>query len=61
MPGELVSVQKAAEMLSVAPGTVRRWISDGKLKAYRIGGTTLRIDPNELMKMLEPTKAGESE
>lgn len=43
-----ISVDDAATYLGVGVRTVRRWIADGKLPAYRVGGYLLRVDLNEL-------------
>lgn len=37
-------VATAAEFHGVDPRTIRRWCADGKLTAYRTGGTLLRLD-----------------
>ena len=33
----LISTTKAAERLNVAPGTIRKFIADGKLQGYQVG------------------------
>ncbi len=38
---QCVSTEKAAELLSVEPGTVRDWIATGKLPASKPGNTYL--------------------
>ena len=43
----LLTVEQIAERLSVSTRTVRRWISDGELVAYRLG-RAVRIDEPDL-------------
>lgn len=50
----LVSIAKAADYADVHPMTMRRWISAGRIKAYRLGPRSLRVDLNELDAMLRP-------
>jgi excisionase family DNA binding protein len=50
---ELLTVRQVAEMLRVAPKTVRRWISEGQLPASRATETAnLRIARREVEKRL---------
>lgn len=44
---EFCTVKQAAIMLKVHPLTIRRYIKENKLKAYRIGGN-IRIAVNDL-------------
>lgn len=41
---ELGSVKEAAERYGCSPDTVRRWVAQGMLDAYRLGPRLLRID-----------------
>lgn len=51
--GKLVlDVRQAAHVLSISPWTVRRYITDGKLKPVRIGRRVL-IEPSELQRLVE--------
>lgn len=47
-----VSPRYAADLANVHVSTVRRWIKDGHLKAWRAGPRLLRIDRDELMAFL---------
>ena len=40
----LVSVEETAERYGISPQNVRRMISDGRLRAYRVGKKLIRID-----------------
>ena len=55
MQNELFSVKEAAEFLGVSESTIRRYISDGRLLAYRLGnGRLIRIKRQDLEKLLSP-------
>ena len=59
MQKELFSVQEAAEFLGVSESTIRRYVSDGRLLAYRLGDERLiRIKRQDLDKLLSPINAG---
>jgi excisionase family DNA binding protein len=59
---ELFSVQEAAEFLGVSASTVRRYISDGRLLAYRLGNERLiRIKQQDLYELLSPINNSNSE
>ena len=45
------TIRAVAEMLDVSPRTVRRWIDDGDLVAYRRGGV-VRIEEKDLRAFL---------
>src|SRR5665647_2249084 len=46
------SVGDAAARLGVSTKTVRRWIASGQLAGYRVGPRLLRVDPDDLDRML---------
>jgi excisionase family DNA binding protein len=49
------SVQQAAAWLGVDPKTVRRYISQGRLKGGRIGGVKLiRVERESLLALVKP-------
>jgi excisionase family DNA binding protein len=58
MSGRYVSLQEAAEMLSVSAKTVRRFIARGGLPAYTLGksragsGRPIRIREDDLVALL---------
>ena len=45
------SINEVAKRFDVSPKSVRRWISKGKLKAHKIGGS-VRIPQEELVKFI---------
>jgi excisionase family DNA binding protein len=50
----LQSITSAADYLNVSTRTVRRLIASGALTGYRVGNRIVRIDPDELDKVLRP-------
>jgi len=53
------TVPEAAEMLSVSPSTIWRWIKSGKLPAYRVGERSIRIKRVDLEGMISPVSTSE--
>ena len=50
-----MSPAEAADYLGISPRTLRNYISEGKLPAYRLGGKrTMRIDRADLDALLRP-------
>jgi excisionase family DNA binding protein len=43
-----ITIEAAAIQCSVAQRSVRRWIADGQLPAYRLGPRLVRIDTDDL-------------
>ncbi|WP_082633487.1 helix-turn-helix domain-containing protein [Candidatus Nitrospira inopinata] len=39
----LLRVQEAARLLNVSKWTIYRWIDEGRLRATKIGGSSLRV------------------
>ncbi|MCP9451563.1 MAG: helix-turn-helix domain-containing protein [Nitrospira sp.] len=39
----LLRVQEAARLLNVSKWTIYRWIEEGRLRATKIGGSSLRV------------------
>lgn len=50
----LDSIQNAAAEAGVHPGTIRRWISQGRITGYRMGPRLIRVDLDEITGMLTP-------
>jgi excisionase family DNA binding protein len=48
------SIPAAAEYLGVAPKTIRRWISEGRITGYRAGPRIILVDRNEVDALLTP-------
>ena len=58
----MLTPAQAGELAQVTHWTIRRWISNGSLKAYRVPGSrTIRIRQSDLEKALKPiTSAAEN-
>lgn len=48
----LLDCEKAAELLGISPWTVRKWLSENKLRAVRLGRRVL-IEPAEIERIIE--------
>ncbi len=57
---DYVTVAEAATLLRVAPSTVRRWIRDGDVPAYRIGRRRVALKRDELSNLIRPARPEEA-
>lgn len=48
-----LSIAQVAEFTGTSEPTVRRWISEGKLRAYRYSARVIRIDESDVLGMRE--------
>jgi excisionase family DNA binding protein len=55
---EYVTVDEAAKLLKVASSTIRRWIREGNLSAYRIGKRRVAIRRADLATLITPVQLG---
>lgn len=56
---ELLTLKEVADILRVDPRTVERWLKNGALKGYKLGGgrtAPWRIEKEEMRKFLEKNK-----
>ena len=51
--GKLITLDDAAERLAISKRGVRRLVSSGKLKAYRINARVIRVDSADLASVLQ--------
>jgi excisionase family DNA binding protein len=51
---ELIGLQEAADRCGVSYRTVRRWISDGRINAVRVGPKLLKISVSDLDRIVQP-------
>lgn len=56
-PTHFVTVPDGAARHGVHPQTIRRWIAEGRLTAYRLGPRLIRLDVRELDSLLRPDAA----
>lgn len=52
------TIRETARILGVNAATVWRWISAGRLRAYRVGGRKIRIRVEDLRMVVRPAGAG---
>jgi len=50
----MVDLKQAADALDVSLNTVRNWVKDGTLKAYRLGPRLLRVRVTDLNALVSP-------
>ncbi|MGY4712893.1 helix-turn-helix domain-containing protein [Mycolicibacterium sp. CBM1] len=48
------SIKAAAAEFGLSEKTIRRWIADGRLRAYRIGPKMIRVDRESLLNLARP-------
>lgn len=53
-PGRLVTTRHAAEVCGVHVNTIRKWIAEGRLRAYRVGPQQMRVDRDDLAALIVP-------
>jgi excisionase family DNA binding protein len=53
-PRTWITIEQAAEQLGVSKRTIRRYISDGFLPAYRVADHYIRIAQDDLDQMMVP-------
>jgi excisionase family DNA binding protein len=49
-----VTVAQAAQQLAVHPSTIRRWIDQGRLPAFRVGQKRIGLRLSDLARMVRP-------
>jgi len=61
-PRRYLTLSDAAEWLSLDEKTLRRWVSQGRLTAYRVGPKLIRLDADEIENMVRvvPTSGATS-
>lgn len=53
--GEILTVQEVADYLKVKAATVRRWIREGQLQAYKFGNTW-RVSGEQLQEFMDKNR-----
>ena len=55
---DLLTVEQAADYLQLSTSSIRSYIREGRLKAFRIAGLRKVLIPRtELLRLLEPSRA----
>lgn len=54
----LARIPLAAEYLDVSERTIQRWIADGRISGYRVGGKLVRVDLDQLDELVRPIQTG---
>jgi excisionase family DNA binding protein len=54
MTTRMLSIDDVCEQLGLSKSSVRRLISEGHLRAYRVGQGAIRIKPADVEKALRP-------
>lgn len=49
---DIVSLEQAADRLGVHIATLRKWVREGKVPAYRVGGRFVRVSWPELLQAI---------
>ncbi len=52
------TIQQAAEYLNVNPKSIRRYISQGRLTAVRVGPRLIRVERDSLIALAQPKYRG---
>lgn len=60
-PHRFVSIGTAADYIEVAPRTIQRYLKQGRLTRYRVNKRVVRVDLNELDRLLESDALGQDE
>ncbi|MFY2790522.1 excisionase family DNA-binding protein [Rhodococcus sp. MALMAid1271] len=54
----LARISAAAEQLDVSERTIQRWIAEGRITGYRVGGKLLRVDLEQIDALARPIQTG---
>lgn len=50
----LMGMEAAARFLDISPRTLRRWVREGRIRAYRVGPRLVRFSPADLKQLVQP-------
>ena len=59
LPEKTIPLEDAANACGVTILTMRRWITEGRLRAYRLGPRLIRVNTDDINAMFEPLGPGE--
>lgn len=55
-----MTLEEAANRYGITATSVRRWISNGRVRAYRFGPRLIRVEVSDLEAMFTPIGPGEA-
>lgn len=58
---DYLTVTEAAALLRMAPSTIRRWIREGELPAYRLGRRRVALRRTDLSLLISPVRTDEAQ
>ncbi|MBF6467037.1 helix-turn-helix domain-containing protein [Nocardia beijingensis] len=58
LPQKLITLREAAAQLTLSVRTLERLISAGDLQAYKVGARSVRVDPDDLARLVRPLNRG---
>lgn len=47
-PNALLSYKEAADLLGIHPGTLRKWVSEGRIGYVKVGPRRVKFRPHQL-------------
>lgn len=53
-PDEIYTTKEAKDFLKVSTSTMKRWLKNGIIKAYKVGGGRYRIFGREILRLFSP-------
>lgn len=59
MPERTIPLEEAAKACGVSNLTMRRWITEGRVRGYRLGSRLIRVEIEDINAMFEPLGPGE--
>ncbi|WP_235900440.1 helix-turn-helix transcriptional regulator [Lolliginicoccus suaedae] len=54
----LLRLRAAAELVGLSPKTLRRFIAEGELKAYRVGKSLIYVDEQDVLALIRAVPNG---
>lgn len=48
----LLDYNEAAKLLGIQPGTLRRWVSEGRISYVKVGSRRVRFRPGQLTEVM---------
>jgi len=56
--GVLLPIPDAAEVLGIAPRTLREWIQQGLIESHKLFGGVRRVSEDEILRIIEDSREG---